>query len=150
MSRKPEHELTKSAASARKRIDSLQAAAAAAGIAVTPLRPRAGRPGKTASGEIQKREWNAEHEAEIKAGKLVAFPVDELFIAAAQRAAAAALLRPPKALQPAPRPPETEEEAERNARERLRDGGGLDQRMPKSPFSASNWRGGGWRGGGIL
>lgn len=129
----------------RARIERVLAAALAAGTLVTPL----GKQKKTASGEIKKREWNAEHEAEIKAGKLVAFEVDELFIAAAERAAAAAATRPPKPAPMAARV-ETDEEAERNARERIRDAGGLDQRMPKSPFAESNWRGGGWRGGGIL
>lgn len=129
----------------RARIERVLAAALAAGTLVTPL----GKQKKTASGEIKKREWNAEHEAEIKAGKLVAFEVDELFIAAAERAAAAAATRPPKPAPVAARV-ETDEEAERNARERIRDAGGLDQRMPKSPFAESNWRGGGWRGGGIL
>ncbi len=128
------------------RVQRVLADALAAGTLVTPM----GKQKKTASGEIKKREWNAEHAEEIEAGKLVAFEVDELFIAAVERAAAAAAARPPKP-EPVAARVETDEEAERNAREVLRDGGHrLDQRRPKSPFAESNWRGGGWRGGGIL
>lgn len=137
--------MSKKPPSEREKIDRKLARLAAEGKLVTPY--GSGKT-KTLAGEIKKREWNAEHAAEIKAGKLVAFTVDELFIAAQERIAKAAALKPPK---PAPPPVETDAERERNARERLRDSGArLDQRPPKSPFAASNWRGGGWRGGGVL